>query len=260
MRESVASPSAAHPPFEALPRLVPPKDRVVLSKIVRCAIVQPSYIPWRGYFDLIRRVDVFVFYDDVQYDRRGWRNRNRIKTAQGSRWLTIPVHARGAQTDHLPINSVRMVDSDWPRRHLDALRRSYAAAPYFGRYADWLEHIYAAPPPLLADFTIALTRDIAATLALEARFLRSSELGVTGAKTARLLAVLRAVGATTYLSGPSARSYIEEEQFARAGIELEWMEYHYPEYPQLHPPFDPQVSILDLLFMTGDRAGEYIGG
>ena len=226
---------------------------------MRCAIVQPSYIPWRGYFDLIRRSDVFVFLDDVQYDRRGWRNRNRIKTAAGSRWLTIPVHARGAQISGLPIHQVIMSGDQWPRRHLEALRRSYGRAPFFEQYSSWLERVYAAPPERLADFTIATTEELAAMLGLSGtRFVRSSELNVSGRKTERLLAVLETIGATRYLSGPSARAYIDEQQFAGAGIALEWMEYDYPEYPQLHPPYDPHVTILDLLFMTGDRASDYI--
>lgn len=223
---------------------------------MRCAIVQPSYIPWRGYFDLIRRVDLFVFYDDVQYDRRGWRNRNRIKTAEGSRWLTIPVHARGAQTKHLPINTIRTVEGDWPHEHFETLRRAYTHAPHFAEYEPWLRRVYAAPPPLLADFTIALTRDLASFLGITTPFVRSSELGASGTKTERLLDVLRKTGATHYLSGPSARAYLDEQQFASAGIALEWMEYRYRDYPQLYPPFDPAVSILDLLFMTGrDAAG-----
>jgi hypothetical protein len=226
---------------------------------VRCAIVQPSYIPWRGYFDIIRRSDVFVFLDDVQYDRRGWRNRNRIKTAEGSRWLTIPVHARGAQISGLPIDQVVMSGDEWPRQHLEMLRRAYRKAPFFEQYTEWLERVYGAPPERLADFTIATTVELAAMLRITGtRFIRSSALNAGGRKTERLLAVLERVGATRYLSGPSARAYIDESQFERAGIALEWMEYNYPEYPQLHGAFDAHVSVLDLLFMTGDRAADYI--
>jgi hypothetical protein len=232
---------------------------MVGSRRVRCAIVQPSYIPWRGYFDIIRRSDVFVFFDDVQYDRRGWRNRNRIKTAAGSKWLTIPVHARGSQITGLPINEVAVAGDEWAREHLDAIRRAYREAPFFPQYADWLERTYAAPPELLADFTIATTQELAAMLGIMGtRFVRSSTLQLSGRKTERLIAVLKAVGATHYLSGPSARDYIDEQQFRDAAIALEWMEYDYPEYPQLHGAFDPHVSVLDLLFMTGDRAADYI--
>ncbi|MFL6247392.1 MAG: WbqC family protein [Thermoanaerobaculia bacterium] len=226
---------------------------------MRCAIVQPSYIPWRGSFDLIRRVDLFVFYDDVQYDRRGWRNRNRVKTPQGSQWLTIPVHARGAQTEGLPINTIRTVGQEWGREHFETLRRLYRKAPFFDMYEPWLEQAYAEPPELLADFTIQLTLDIASRLGITGtRFRRSSELNASGTKTERLLDVLGKVGATHYLSGPSARVYIDEKQFESAGVGLEWMQYDYPEYPQLHGPYDPYVTVLDLMFMTGERAADYI--
>jgi hypothetical protein len=226
---------------------------------LRCAIVQPSYIPWRGYFDLIRRSDVFVFYDDVQYDRRGWRNRNRIKTPHGTRWLTIPVHARGAQSEHIPINAIETAGTGWAREHLQVLTRSYERAPHFQEFRDWLERVYAAPPPLLADFTIALTIDIATFLGIrDTRFVRASELGCEGKATARLVDVLRRVGATRYLSGPSAKDYLDDSQLTAANIALEWMEYDYPEYAQLHPPYDPHVTILDLLFMEGRGAARFV--
>lgn len=226
---------------------------------MRCAIVQPSYIPWRGYFDIIRRVDLFVFYDDVQYDRRGWRNRNLIKSAQGPLWLTIPVRARNSQLAGTPIKAIEMNGNAWAGSHMATLRHVYARAPHFGEFRPWLEGVYASPPRLLADFTIALTIELAARLGIQnTRFLRSSELGVTGTKTERLVNVLRSVGATQYLSGPSARNYIEQRRFQNEGISLEWMSYDYPEYFQLHPPYDPNVSVLDLLFMMGPRAGEFI--
>ena len=226
---------------------------------MRCVILQPSYIPWRGYFDLIHRAGVFVFYDDVQYDTRGWRNRNRIKTPRGPQWLTIPVNARGAQTEHIPIHRIITAPQPWARKHLETLRLFYGGAPHFRDYLPWLERIYADPPPLLADFTISATIDIAEMLGITGtRFLRSSELGVGGGKTERLVNICRHVGATAYLSGPSAKSYIEAERFAEAGIALEYIDYSYPEYPQLYPPYDAQVTILDLLFMTGAEAPRYI--
>jgi hypothetical protein len=226
---------------------------------MRCVILQPSYIPWRGYFDLIHDADVFVFFDDVQYDARGWRNRNRIKTPQGTSWLTIPVNKHGAQTEHIPIRDVTTVAGDWPARHLASLTHAYAKAPHFRTYRPWLEGVYREVPVGLADFTIRTTMELAAMLGITGTtFLRSSELGVDGRKTDRLIAILRELQATSYLSGPSARAYIEPEKFADAGIALEWKSYDYPDYPQLHPPFDPYVSVLDLLVMTGDAAPRYI--
>jgi hypothetical protein len=224
---------------------------------MRCVILQPSYIPWRGYFDLIHRADVFVFYDDVQFDKGGWRNRNRIKTPRGTKWLTVPVRKRGVISGKVPINAIRPADAQWPHKHVDALRRSYAMAPYFD--AEWLESLYADPPPLLADFAIASTIALAARLDIrDTRFVRSSELHAAGRKTDRLIEVLREVGADHYLSGIAARGYLEAEKFAAAGITLEWMTYDYPEYPQLYAPFDPFVTVLDLLFMAGPEAPRYI--
>jgi hypothetical protein len=229
---------------------------------MNCVILQPSYIPWRGYFDQIHRADVFVFYDDVQYDKHGWRNRNRVKTPTGSQWLTIPVFTKGATTQHLLINEVRIDQgAHWERKHWTTLAQSYGKAPYWSRYAPLLQGFFASQPrpERLADFTIDLTVAIAHALGIEhTRFIRSSSLEASGTKTRRLIEILQRLGATHYISGPAARDYIEEEQFRAAGIGLEYMTYEYPEYPQMYPPFDPQVSILDLLFMTGPDAPRYI--
>jgi hypothetical protein len=224
-------------------------------------ILQPSYIPWRGVFDQIQRADLFVFYDDVQYDKRGWRNRNQIKTPRGKQWLTIPAYSRGAQTENIPIHQIRIVwDHPWNETHWKAIQHSYGKSPYFDRYRTLLESFYQRQDELLADFTIDFTIALARELGnSHTRFMRSSEItDITGQKTDRLIQILKSVGATHYISGPSARDYIENEKFAQAGITLEYIQYNYPEYPQLYPPFDPQVSVLDLLFMTGPEAPNYI--
>ena len=227
---------------------------------MKAVILQPSYIPWRGYFHQIHKADVFIFYDDVQFDKHGWRNRNRVKTHQGTQWLTIPVHGRGAPVQHTPINQV-LIDSrqPWNRKHWMTLEQSYSKAPYFKSYAGWLEAMYQDPPSLLADFTISLTVEISRQIGIQhTRFLRSSSLEALGTKTERLLHILTQLGADHYISGPSARSYLDENAFATAGITLEYMEYNYPVYEQLYPPYDPQVSILDLMFMTGPDALAYM--
>ena len=223
-------------------------------------ILQPAYIPWRGYFEQIYRADLFIFYDDVQYDKHGWRNRNQIKTAQGKQWLTIPVHSQGV-TDGIPIKDVRIDWSKrWPKKHLNALTTSYAKAPFFRSYQPWLASVYEREDEFLADLTIDTTVDLARMLGIKhTKFMRSSEIpNITGQKTDRLIQILGHVGARHYVSGPSARDYIEPEKFDRAGITLEYIEYDYPEYPQLHPPYDPFVTILDLLFMVGEDALSYI--
>jgi hypothetical protein len=222
---------------------------------MKCAILQPSYIPWRGYFHQIASVDVFVFYDCVQYDKHGWRNRNRIKTPQGSRWLTIPVSSKGNVAHAMPISEARIDWREpWAKKHWASIQQSYGKAPHFARYREMLESAYAKRPERLADFTIDLTKEIARTLGLATRFLRSSELDVQGQKTDRLLEILKPLGATHYVSGPSARDYLEEDKLRAAGISLEYMVYDYADYEQLHPPYDAHVSILDLLFMKGPEA------
>jgi hypothetical protein len=229
---------------------------------MKCVILQPSYIPWRGYFHQIDQADVFVFYDDVQYDKHGWRNRNRIKTHQGTQWLTIPVLAGDAPIQHTPINQVQFDRRQpWSRKHWLTITQSYGRAPYFAQYAPLLEPLYRDPPILLADFTIELTILLSRQLGIQhTRFVRSSSLEVSGSKTERLIQILTCLGAQHYISGPSARDYLDEALFESAGITLEYMKYNYPEYEQLYPPFDPQVSILDLLFMTGPTALSHIRG
>jgi hypothetical protein len=228
---------------------------------VKVVILQPSYIPWRGYFDQIRRADLFLFYNDVQYDKHGWRNRNQIKTAQGKQWLTIPVHSHGV-TEGVAINQVRIDWSrDWAKSHLKALTFAYTKAPYFDRYLPRLKELYERHDEYLAAFTIDFSIFLAHELGNDhTRFMCSSDIAdLTGQKTDRLIQILKHVGATDYISGPSARDYLEQDKFDAAGITLEFMEYNYPEYPQLYPPYDPAVTILDLLFMVGPESGQYLG-
>jgi len=227
--------------------------------MTRVAIVQPNYIPWRGYFDIIHAVDVFVFLDDVQYTVRDWRNRNRIKTQQGpSAWLTIPT--RGGRDQR--IADVEIDDAqDWRRKHLASLRHSYGKSPHFATYFPQLSELVTNGPGNLTAFDIALTERICAWLSCERRFLRASQLDATGSKDDRLIDIVRKVDGRHYLSGPAARDYIVPQKFADAGIELAYHDYGgYPEYPQISAPFDPQVSVLDLLFAVGPDAPDYIWG
>jgi hypothetical protein len=227
---------------------------------MRCAILQPSYVPWRGYFHLIQKSDVFIFYDDVQYDKHGWRNRNRVKTANGTVWLTIPVLHKGNVEKRVPIDEIRVSwDSNWTHKHWSTIKQSYGKAPHFGRYEEILASFYQKRPDKLVDFTIPLTIELARQLGItHTEFVRSSALGGDGDKTDRLIALLRRVGATHYISGPSAQDYIEPEKFAAADIGLEYMSYDYREYPQMHGPYEANVSIVDTLFMLGPNAGAHI--
>lgn len=228
---------------------------------MKCVILQPFYIPWRGYFHQIQKADVFVFFDDVQYEKRGWCNRNRIKTANGLTWLSIPVLNKGSIVQNTPINEIEIDKSRsvWREKHWKTLQQSYRKTPYFSKYEQLLTDFYERDNKFLAELTIDLTIALARELGIEkTRFRRASEFAASGVKTDRLLFLLNKVGATHYITGAAAKDYIEEEKFAEAGIELEYMTYDYPEYEQLYPPFDGRVSILDLLFMKGGDAGKYI--
>jgi hypothetical protein len=228
---------------------------------LNCVILQPSYFPWRGYFHQIQKADVFVFYDDVQYDRRGWRNRNRIATDRGPAWLTVPVNAHGSHSglQTLDIGIAWDAEPHWNVNHMKRLRQAYLRAPYFSTYEAMLEGALATIDHQLVDLLIRTTKTLAAALGIsKTRFLRSSELNITGGATERLVEISRSVGADRYITGPSAASYLDESQFASAGIELEYMRYEYPAYEQLYEPYDGHLSLIDLLMMKGPDAPHYI--
>jgi hypothetical protein len=224
----------------------------------RVAIVQSSYIPWKGYFDLIRRVDEFILYDDVQYTRRDWRNRNVVKTQHGLHWLTIPVDVKGKYTQL--IKDVRICDTTWSERHYKTIAASYARAPYFQVYRDALEELFrGATSPYLSEVNRRLLEGICRLLGITVQFTWSMDYQLVGDKVERLVSLCRQAGATSYLSGPSARNYIDATRFAAAGIELEFMNYDgYPEYPQLYPPFEHGVSVIDLLVSVGPASADYM--
>jgi hypothetical protein len=223
------------------------------------AVIQSSYVPWKGYFDIVHDADLFIFYDDVQYTKNDWRNRNRVKTPQGAAWLTIPVQAHLGQK----IRDVELTDSRWAQKHWKTLQQHYSRAPHFARYRAFLEAIYLGSrwqrlSELNQHMTISIAREL---LGIRTDFRDSSEFALHGTKTERLVDLLRQTGAAAYVSGPSARDYIDAELFSAAGIKLVYKSYEgYPAYPQFHPPFEHQVSILDLLFHTGPEAPYYIWG
>lgn len=223
----------------------------------RVAILQSNYIPWKGYFDLIHDVDEFVFLDDVQYTRQNWRNRNRIKTTRGPAWLTIPV---GTDLDRR-ICDVTLPDG-WAESHWRQLVQWYAHASFFDAHRALFEDLYLSRRwTSLSDLNQHFITAIASLLGISTTFRDSRELAITSRNQERVLDILHAVDAEVYVSGPAARAYLEPARFADAGMELRWKDYAgYPEYPQFHPPFAHDVTVLDLLFHTGPRAAWYIWG
>jgi len=220
-------------------------------------VLQPGYVPWLGFFDQLRRSDVFIYYDDVQFDKNGWRNRNRIKTVKGAHWLTVPVRHAGRMGQ--PICDVEVDPTQrWSQRHLRSIRESYARAAFLELYYEELAETLQREWRLLVDLDIAIVALMCRWLALERPMLRSSELGVAGGKSDRLVGLCRHVGANRYLSGSSARDYLDTPLFAAAGIAVEWQDYAHPVYPQLHGAFLPFLSTLDLLFNVGPGSLEVI--
>lgn len=228
-------------------------------KPLRVAVLQSNYIPWKGYFDLIHEVDLFVFYDDVQYTKSDWRNRNRIKTANGLLWLSVPV----GDSCRRQVDEVQIPDAGWQQRHWQTLLQNYGRCAHFERYRDYFESVYLGRRwTSLSELNQSLIEHISREfLGCSTRFARSSDYGSAGAKLDRLLDLLQRTGASHYLSGPAAKAYIKADRFAAAGIELAWMDYSgYPTYPQRFPPFEHAVSVLDLLFNAGPDAAELIWG
>jgi hypothetical protein len=222
------------------------------------AIVQSNYLPWKGYFDLIHSADEFVLFDDAQYTRRDWRNRNRIKTARGSTWLTIPVNTKGNYD--APIKQIEISDRGWCDRHWKTLRANYARAPNFSRYAGEFERLFhECRETRLSAINRYWLEAICRMLGIRTKFAWSSEFSLAAGRSERLVEICRQANADTYLSGPSARHYLEPECFEKAGIRLMYINYSgYPEYRQQYPPFDHYVSIVDLIFNEGPDATRYL--
>jgi hypothetical protein len=224
----------------------------------RVAIVQSCYIPWKGYFDLMRRVDEFVLFDDVQFTKRDWRSRNRIKTPQGPLWLSVPVQTKGKYLQ--AIKDTEVSDPTWHDAHWRTIATHYAKAPFFGAYKAELEEMYrGCTDAHLSHINRRLIDGLCRMLGITTKLSWSMDYNVIPGKTERLVSLCQQAGATEYLSGPAAKDYIDPAVFAAAGITLTYFDYdEYPEYPQLYPPFDHFVTAIDLIVHTGPDAPSYL--
>ena len=218
---------------------------------MRCALSQSNYIPWRGYFQLISEVDIFVFYDDVQYTKRDWRSRNQIMTPKGPIWLTIPV---GKNRNRI-IEEVTLPDGEWRVNHLETIRRVYSKQPFFGPLMDIIEPWFVNREiQTLSEFNQGIIRDICAYLGIKTKFLKSSDLGIKGDRVERLIGICKSIGADEYLTGPAAKNYIDSD-FENSGLKLSWMEYGpFGIYQQIGPEFVNEISIVDTIVMLGEDA------
>jgi len=217
------------------------------------SILQPGYMPWLGFFDQMQRSDIFVYLDDVQYDKHGWRNRNRIKSAAGPLWLTVPVLNTGRHGQK--INEVEIDSrSPWARKHVAAITHNYSNAPYKNYYLPQLEAILAREWVSLVELDLAIVELICDWIGLDRQIERSSLLGIDGDQSSRLLNICNHFQADRYLSGDSAQNYLDLGLFTNGGIEVEWQLYRHPIYTQLHGEFTPYLSALDLVMNVGEKS------
>lgn len=227
---------------------------------MKVAINQSNYISWKGYFDMIKSVDLFILYDDVQYTRRDWRNRNKIKTPHGLKWLTIPVNVKGKYLQK--IKDTTISDQNWNIAHLKTIKGTQSKCKYFKGVYPFVEELYLKADRLqtISEINFHFITEICRYLDIDTKIVFSSEYDLSeDKKTDRLIDICQQAGATEYLSGPLAKDYIVKDKFDSANIKLSWMDYdHYPTYEQLYGEFVHKVSILDLLFNCGDQAINFI--
>ena len=224
----------------------------------KVAIVQSNYIPWKGYFDLINSVDEFILYDDMQYTRRDWRNRNKIKTKDGSKWITIPVQVKGKY--YQKIRETVIDDPQWNRTHWESIRQNYFRAKYFSEYQGIFEELYmSCQYSWLSKINYHFIIGICQILGITTQITWSMNYKLVEGKTERLVNLCKQAGAIEYISGATAKNYIDENLFLREGIKIIYIDYsNYPEYNQLFPPFDHAVSIIDLIFNQGRNATKFM--
>lgn len=224
----------------------------------KLALVQSNYIPWKGYFDLINLVDEFVLFDDVQYTRRDWRNRNRIKTSHGPKWLTIAVEVKGKYFQK--INETVISEPRWNEFHWNTITHSYSKAPFFHHYRERFENLYrSATDKYLSQINHRFIIAICRMLGITTKISWSMDYKLAAGKTERIVDLCERAGATEYISGPAAKAYMDEDLFQAKGIAVSYIDYSgYPEYHQLYPPFAHDVSIIDLILNEGPNAAKFM--
>ena len=225
---------------------------------MKAAIIQSNYLPWKGYFDIIHDVDVFVFLEDVQYTHRDWRNRNKVKTPGGVKWISVPILGG---IDQLIYEAKIDYSQNWREKHKATIHHSYASAPYYESYKKEIFDIFFKKFDTLSELNIFSIKKIAKILGIETKFINSKDLHTYGTKDDKLIEINQKIGATYYISGPAAKNYIENDKFSTAKIELLFKDYTgYPAYPQIWNNFESAVSIIDVIFNCGEESPYYIWG
>ena len=223
-------------------------------------ITQSNYIPWKGYFDNIAQADTFVIYDDMQYTKRDWRNRNKVKSPGGLKWLTIPVEVKGKFLQK--INETKVNDASWNIDHLNAIKNYYRTAPAFKENSDWLEELYmGCTSPWLTEINLYFIEHIMKYLSIETEIKDSREFELVEGKTEKLVSICEQLGAKQYLTGPAAKNYMSEDSFLEKGIGVLYSDYSvYKEYEQLYPPFEHGVTVLDMILNGGKEQQLFFAG
>jgi hypothetical protein len=220
---------------------------------MKLVVLQPSYLPWLGAMDQYAWSDTFVIYDDVQFEKNGYRNRNRILTSQGPQWLTVPVKVRNFPD----INAVEIDrTTNWPKKHLESIRQAYAKTPYFDWLFPALRDYISRDFQMLVDLNVEGLRLIGDMLGLPWRGVLSSTLDIPGRRTERLIAICKRFNATDYLTGDSASSYLIVPEFDQIGVRVHWHGYKHPTYAQGKNEFVSNMSVIDLMFWMGPASLE----
>ena len=224
----------------------------------KIAISQSNYIPWKGYFDSIAKVDVFVIYDDMQYTKRDWRNRNLIKTPNGLKWLSIPVEVKGKYFQK--IKDTKIADKTWVKSHLGIIKQNYKTAKHFREIWNWVEELYlSCDLKYLTDVNMHFIKAINSFLKIETEIIFSSDFKLHEDRNIRLINICTKLNGSDYFSGPSAKLYMNEKLFENHNLKIHYFNYsNYPEYIQLYDDFEHGVSILDLLFNEGVDSNKFL--
>ena len=219
---------------------------------MRVCIHQPDFIPWLGFFDRLVQSDVFIILDDVQFIRRGWQNRDKIKTTKGAEWLTLPVEKKSRYDQKIIDVVLQQEPSSWREKHIKTIKSAYGRAPYFSQIMPEIESIYHRPHKLLSEFNFDFIKYLCAKLCIDIDIYFSSELEANGKSSERLSNLTKAIGGSVYLTGLGSKDYLDEDIFLDAGIRVEWQNFIQPIYPQLHGEFIPGLSAIDALMNCGD--------
>jgi len=218
------------------------------------SINQPAYLPWLGYFDRIYKSDIYVVLDSVQFEKNSVTNRNKIRTKDGWAWLTVPLHTKGKFGD-LSINKIEIFNqTNWQKKHWEQIKQNYSKAPYFKDHRSFFESLYSKQWETLQQINTHILDYLINELGIKTKIMYASLLNIEGTKAELVLNICKHLNATSYLSGPFGRDYLDEKIFGQSNIKIQYHDYNHPQYQQNFPNFEPYMSTIDLLFNYGKKS------